>query len=179
MKAVKPRGLCVRLPQFCRHRCYSESKRKLWQEGHSKLYTVKLGVCINECLQYGNQLFLKDHSKSHFSFVDNLKKPACPSKRDALVLSTLRYSFFLYDVDLIVNDQRGNSDSFIINFKLLRTFKGLNMSLKGRYICEIVNSLLSSEQICISFFDYLSLKAKSNKADAKLFSSAVSQLFYR
>ena len=38
----------------------------------------------------------KGHSKktSNFSFKDNLKKPACASKQDGLVLTTLRYLKF-------------------------------------------------------------------------------------
>ena len=47
MKAVKPRGLCVRLPQFCRHRSYSETKRKLRQEGHSKIILTIKSQAVN------------------------------------------------------------------------------------------------------------------------------------
>ena len=56
------------------------------------MYTFKLGV-LTPVYNMVISFFQKGHSEEtlNFPFIDNLKKLACASKRDGLVLVTLRY----------------------------------------------------------------------------------------
>ena len=65
--------VCARLPQFCRHRSYSEPKRKLWQGGHSKIIlTVK-----SRAVDWSTEVHFTSFLSGGFTTMAVVNSPQC------------------------------------------------------------------------------------------------------
>ena len=95
--------------------------------------------------------FPKGHSRlTSFSFIDNLKKPACDSKQDKLQLATLRYIKVVQEIYELPNQAKPTQISNSVNQKEPTT--GLYYKEFDWNVCNQYQFLVEHENVFFCSF---------------------------